>query len=284
MKACLSGVIVLLVALTAGAQADLTGRWACDDGGIYYLRQTGRELYWYAEPLDSGSAWATVFSGRIYGTRIKGRWADVPKGRAMDSGDLELSIEKDGTMLRAVKKSSRYRGSLWNRQDRKPRMQHPLERLQPPDKDQCAPFDPSAIRIQQINGGWKLIDDKHWLYDFGSDQAAAHNALEVIVHYGMNRMCRLGASDQQTVSYLLAKGGTPWGPMDGETCVAIDPERTMVSKRQGRWIIASGKRRLFDFGKRQTDAKQALAIIRQHDFTHRCQVGRPSANFIYLRR
>jgi hypothetical protein len=40
---------------------------------------------------------------------------------------------------------------------------------------------------------------------------------------------------------------------------------------------------LFDFGKRQTDAQKAMAIIRQHGFTHYCRVGRPSANFIYLR-
>jgi hypothetical protein len=100
----------------------------------------------------------------------------------------------------------------------------------------------------------------------------------------MDRMCTLGALAWPIYAYLLAKGGSPWGPMDGESCVAIDPDRAAVSRRQDRWVIMSGKHRLFEFGKRQTDAEKALAVIRQHGFTHRCQVGRHDANFIYLRR
>jgi len=275
---------LVLLTLTVSAWADLTGRWSCDDGGTYYLRQEGRQLYWYAAPQGSDPAWATVFSGRIYGKRIKGRWADVPRGRATGSGELELIIEKNGGVLQSAKNSSRYRGTQWIRQDRQTQLQHPLERLQPSDKEECVQFDASAIRVHHMDGRWKLIDGKHWLYDFGSDQTAANKALEVIRHYAMNRMCALGALGRPFYCYLLAKGGSPWGPMDGESCVAIDPDRTVVSKRQDRWIITSGKRRLFDFGKRQADAEQALAIIRQHGFTHRCQVGRASAKFIYLRR
>ena len=248
------------------------------------MRQTDRQLYWYAETNDSVPVWATVFSGRIYGQRIKGRWADVPKGRATGSGELELVVENNGNTLRAVKKTNGYRGSRWNRKDPQVSMRRPLERLQPSGKDNCARFEPSATRVQQMDGRWKLIDGEHWLFDFGPDQADAHNALKVIRHYRMDRMCFLGASAQPSFSYLLAKGGSPWGKMDGESCVPIDPERVTISKLQGRWMIISGKHRLFDFGKRQTEAKQALAIIRQYGFTHRCRVGRPSANFIYLRR
>ena len=281
MKPHMAWTAVLFITLTAHAWADLTGRWSCDDGGTYYLRQDGRQIYWYAAPQGTEPAWATVFSGRIYGKRIKGRWADVPNGRATGSGDLELTVENDGTVLRSAKNNSRYRGSQWKRQDRQTRSQGPLERLHPSDKKECVQFDLAVIRVQQISGRWKLVDGKHWLYDFGADQAAANKALEVLKHYGMNRICTLGASAH---SYLLAKGGSPWGPMDGESCVAIDPDRAAVSRRQDRWVITSGKRRLFDFGKRQTDAEKALAIIRQHGFTHHCQVGRPDANFIYLRR
>jgi hypothetical protein len=284
MKLHIVWTAVWLMVLTVNAWADLTGRWSCDDGGTYYLRQDGRRLYWYAAPHGTEPAWATVFSGRIYGKRIKGRWADVPKGRATGSGDLELTIENDGTVLRSAKNDSRYRGSQWTRQDQQTRLQRPLERLQPSGKKECAQFDPSVIRVQQIRGRWQLVDGKHWLYDFGADQVAATKALEVIKHYGINRMCALGTLDRPHDYYLLARGGSPWGPMDGESCVAIDPDRAAVSRRQDRWIITSGKRRLFDFGKRQTDAKKALAVIRQHGFTHRCQVGRPDANFIYLRR
>lgn len=284
MKPHMVWTAVLFIALTANARADLTGRWSCDDGGTYYLRQDGRQLYWYAAPLGTEPAWASVFSGRIYGKRIKGRWADVPKGRTTGSGDLELSIENDATVLRSAGKDRRYRGSRWIRQDRQTRSQHPLERLQPSGEEACVRFDPSVIRVQKMNGRWKIIDRKYWLYDFGADQAAANKALEVIKHYGMDRICALGALARPIYYYLLAKGGSPWGSMDGESCVVIDPDRAAVSRREDRWMITSGKHRLFDFGKRQTDAEKALAVIRQHGFTHRCQVGRANADFIYLRR
>ncbi len=284
IKTILAGVIMLIFTLAASAWADLSGKWSCDDGGTYYLRQTGRQLYWYAESNASSPAWATVFSGRIYGARIKGRWADVPKGQAAGAGDMELVVSNGGNTLQAVKNRSGYRGSRWNRQDPHAPSRRSLEQLQPPAKDACHPFDPSDIRVQQMDGRWQLIHKRHWLFDFGPDQAAAHKALEVIRHYRMDRICFLGASQQSSFSYLLAKGGIPWGAMDGEDCMAIDPAHLAVSKRQGRWKIVSDKKSLFDFGNRQSEARQALAIIRQHGFTKKCRVGAARANFTYLRR
>jgi hypothetical protein len=284
MKMILSSIAIVVAAMAVNAWADLTGRWSCDDGGIYYLRQNGRWLFWYAETSDTQPAWATVFSGRIYDKRIRGRWADVPKGRATGSGDLELVVEDDGNILRTVNPSGEYRGARWKRQDLRTPAARSRERLQPAGGEDCIRFDPSAIRAQQMGGQWKLIDGEHWLFDFGSDQAAAHQAREVIRHYHMDRWCFIGPFEHPSFSYLLAKGGSPWGPVAGEQCVPIDPERVTVSKLQGRWKIVSGRRWLFDFGKRQTEARQALAIIRQHGFTYRCSVGRPRANFTYLRR
>lgn len=284
MRTILSSIVIIVAAMAVNAWADLTGQWSCDDGGTYYLRQTGRQLVWYAETSDTKPAWTTVFSGRIYNKRIKGRWADVPKGRATGSGDLELAIENDGNTLRTVTNTGGYRGSRWNRQDPEAPALRVLERLQPSDGEDCIRFDPSAVRVQQMDGRWKLIDGDHWLFDFGPDQAAAHQALAVIRHYRMERACFIGPLEQPAFSYFLAKGGSPWGPVAGEQCVAIDPERVTVSKFQGRWKIVSGQSWLFDFGKRQTEAGQALAIIRRHGFTQSCSVGRPGAGFTYLRR
>ena len=284
LPATIGWLVILLFSLPPHAWADLTGRWTCDDGGTYYLRQHGRQLYWYAESNGVAPVWTTVFCGQISGNRIKGQWADVPKGRTTESGDLVLVIEKDANTFRAIEKNTGYRGSRWSRQASKAIHPRPQKRLQPSGKNECARFDPSAIRVQQIDGQWKIIDKKHWLFDFGPDQAAAHKALKVIRHYRMDRMCALGSSHPPSFSYLLAKGGSPWGPMVGEACVPIDPKRVAVSKFQGRWKITSGKRWLFDFGNRQSEARQALAVIRKHGFTYRCRVGNPGTRFTYLRR
>ena len=65
---------------------------------------------------------------------------------------------------------------------------------------------------------------------------------------------------------------------------AFDPLKITVTRIQGRWKIVSGRHGLFDFGQHQSDARQALAIIRQHGFNQSCAVGPPEADFSYLRR
>ena len=100
--------IVLLTMLATNAWGNLTGKWSCNDGGSYYLRQTGSSIVWYGESAADRPAWANVFSSHIHRDRITGSWADVPKGRATGAGDLELVVEKNGTALRVTKKSGGY--------------------------------------------------------------------------------------------------------------------------------------------------------------------------------
>jgi hypothetical protein len=75
------------------AQANgLTGNWSSNDGGTYYLRQIGNNIWWYGESGDGGKRWSNVFRGTISGNKIIGHWADVPKGSILGSGEMTLSI------------------------------------------------------------------------------------------------------------------------------------------------------------------------------------------------
>jgi hypothetical protein len=276
-------VMVGMVLLAApGLQADLTGRWSCNDGGTYYLRQENSQLYWYGEAAGSHPAWANVFSGHVADDRIEGRWIDVPKGRTAGSGRLSLTVEADGNRLRAVERSGGFGGSIWRRRPASTRVA-PHEPLRPEGAAECAVFDPKTLSVQSLNGSWKIVDEKHWLFDFGRNPAAARRAAEVMRHYRMDRICRVGRRDP-IMSYLLSKGGTPTGALAGEDCIAFDPRRAAVSKVQGRWKIVSGKAWIFDFGDQPEDARRALAVIRRYGFTHVCWVGRPAADFLYFRR
>lgn len=283
MKIFLSSCIIFFSALVADGWGDLTGRWSCNDGGRYYLRQTGDALHWYGEATDASPAWTNVFFGRINDGRIKGRWADVPKGRGTGSGNLELAIENNGDVLRVVNKTGGLNGSRWKRQATNTSATRPLERLKPSGREACARFNLADITVQKMNTRWKIIDGDHWIFDFGSDEAAAHQALVVIRHYRMDRLCTIGRPEP-SFSYLLAKGGIPMGAMAGEACVAFAPQKITVSKIQGRWKIVAGRRGLFDFGRSETDARQALAVIRQQGFSQRCSVGGSGVGFTYLRR
>jgi hypothetical protein len=82
---------------------DLTGAWAGDDGGIYYLRQLGSVVWWNGmserdgSPLDLGRGWNNVGRGVINGLQIDVEWSDVPRGEIFGNGTLILNIQDDGT-------------------------------------------------------------------------------------------------------------------------------------------------------------------------------------------
>lgn len=82
---------------------DLTGAWAGDDGGVYYLRQLGTIVWWNGmsdrdfSPMDLGRGWNNVGRGLIDGLEIVVEWSDVPRGGTTNNGTLTLNIKDDGT-------------------------------------------------------------------------------------------------------------------------------------------------------------------------------------------
>jgi beta-lactam-binding protein with PASTA domain len=109
------GSAVSLVVATAPPRTALTGKWACNDGGTYYLREDGNALYWYGERAEVNPPWANVFEGKISGDTIRGSWADVPKGRVGGQGTLQLKIGDGGKVLERTGVTGGFGGSRWTR-------------------------------------------------------------------------------------------------------------------------------------------------------------------------
>jgi hypothetical protein len=106
------------------AKIDLSGAWAGDDNGIYYLRQMGTTLWWNGMSDRSRSAdqlgrgWNNVGHGTIHpDNTVDVDWADVPRGEILGGGTLALKIEADSTGdIRIVKVSETGTGfgnTLW---------------------------------------------------------------------------------------------------------------------------------------------------------------------------
>jgi hypothetical protein len=198
-------------------------------------------------------------------------------------GTWNWCSKRTGNELRVVNKTGGFAGSRWTRIVADASVTRSLKPLKPSGDGDCMRFDPATLNVRQVKGRWKIVEGGHWLFDFGSNPSAARQSLKVIRHYRMDRACVIGRPDP-LFTYMLAKGGSPSGDMAGEDCVAFDPKRITVSKTQGSWKIVSGRRWLFDFGQSQTEARQALAVIRRYGFNQSCFVGRPGADFTYLRR
>jgi len=68
-------------------------------GGKYYLRQLGNEILWYGEEDAVDPTWSNVAHGIIKGNTITVKWADVPKGEIMQSGNLVIKINSNDELV-----------------------------------------------------------------------------------------------------------------------------------------------------------------------------------------
>lgn len=154
---------------------------------------------------------------------------------------------------------------------------HPLIR------EDCVSFNWRNIRVRQIDGRWKIVEGSHWIMDFGSKKSEAHQAHRILRHYRLTSMCFVGRPNP-SFTYFLSEGRAPAGAISGEDCIAFNPGRIEVRKINNRWKITEGDHWMFDFGSKEQEARQALALIRKYGFTYTCYVGRPHASMTYLRK
>ncbi len=105
----------------SGGGLDLTGTWSCNDGGIYYVRQNGVNIWWAGLSGDRGLTFTNIFRGTIQvgSATIAGDWADVPRGTILGNGTLALSIVTTPTGLLTFQKQSEtgtgFGGSFWEK-------------------------------------------------------------------------------------------------------------------------------------------------------------------------
>ncbi len=84
-------------------------------GGKYYLRQLGNEILWYGEEDAVDPTWSNVAHGVISGNTITVKWADVPKGEIMQSGNLVIKINSNDELV-LLKQTGEYFGTeTWTR-------------------------------------------------------------------------------------------------------------------------------------------------------------------------
>ena len=90
-------------------EGELTGAWAGNDNGVYYIRQVGGCVWWFGtevrdlEPGTTGQrGFANVASGRMVGTKVDLEWADVPLGDTVNGGGLTFTYAAADDQLTLV--------------------------------------------------------------------------------------------------------------------------------------------------------------------------------------
>lgn len=98
----------------------LTGVWQASDGGTYYLRQIGSNVWWNGmSGGNDGRSFNNIFTGVIKWPqqglpRISGEWIDVPRGTVMSSGSLDLEI-RTHTTLQIVSQTGGFGAKTWQK-------------------------------------------------------------------------------------------------------------------------------------------------------------------------
>jgi hypothetical protein len=95
------------------AAIDLTGAWAGDDEGIYYVRQLDNVIWWNGmsqrdeAPGSLGRFWNNVGRGEIRDDlTIAAEWADVPRGQTPGYGTVNFRIGADASGNIQITKTS----------------------------------------------------------------------------------------------------------------------------------------------------------------------------------
>ena len=153
----------------------------------------------------------------------------------------------------------------------------------PEVREDCLPFNLHSASAALIQGSWKIVDGSQWMFDFGSQEAQARRALDIMHYYRMDATCFAGRPHAPMV-YLLSSGHAPMGSMPGEQCESFDPSGISLRQIGEFWSILSSGRVLFDFGNREYGARQGMLAFRHYGFSYRCIVGSIGSSFQYLRR
>lgn len=85
--------------------------YKCNDGGLYYFREIGTNLYWFGE--NKNGSFANIFVGDRTGNTATGRWFDLPKGKENDSGQITLTFDPARKTWSRVQSSGGFSGSFW---------------------------------------------------------------------------------------------------------------------------------------------------------------------------
>lgn len=153
--------------------------------------------------------------------------------------------------------------------------------------EDCIGFNPRTVQAKSIGGRWKVVDGDHWILDFGSEEAAAKKARDVIKRYGMDSICFVGRpskTGKQLMMYFKVASGVPSGPFPGEDAIAFNPANVDAKKVGANWKVVDGSMWMLDFGVSEANARKAVWTIKKYAFRFQCFVGRPNAPMMYFRR
>jgi hypothetical protein len=145
-----------------GSSGTLTGAWAANDEGTYYLRQVNNSVWWLGLSRDRGGSFANVFHGMIQGNTVAGDWADVPIGSVRNSGRLTLLGAGGGASTTKLAKDAGsstpgFGGQLWEKLYDQPPIKREMAVTIRGDGAITVPLDPGETSAESAVGEYRIV-------------------------------------------------------------------------------------------------------------------------------
>jgi hypothetical protein len=244
--------------------------------------------------------------------RVGGNWVILAEGTLLkDFGPSELDAREALRILRALKANQhatigtpRPVMEYWLSDGRAPTAVDPKLRL--------VALDLNTLKVEQLEGDWRLRDARRLLFNFGKNREDAYLALDVIRHYGFTQLGHVGQGAPALLYFLGTPGddhrppplpapvaaprpaqlGSPQGavqvsasapsPVSTEEHYRFDPRRVEVKREQNEWRLVHAGRVLASFGPNQTEAQFAYNVLQYYRFTEQCVIGKPACFAYFL--
>ena len=154
-----------------------------------------------------------------------------------------------------------------------------------PVTEDLIPINWNNVVAQWTGTSWRVTDGKSSILDFGTNQAGAVLAAQLIRAYRFDQQGFVGrpAPADKLMMYFLVGGQSPVGPQPGEDAIPFNFDSVTTQYNNGWCVVASGSI-LLNFGANYTAALTAERVILKHGFRYQCFVARPHAPMMYFRK
>jgi hypothetical protein len=140
-------------------------------------------------------------------------------------------------------------------------------------------FDPMLVELVWLGGDWKVMAGERELKNFGRRQDEARQAQRLIRDLHLNQYGTIG-DPAPVVEYWLSNGAAPQGLVHGLRSLPIDLASLQVQSAGGQTCLRDAQRILFNFGRRQDLAEQALAVLKKYQFNKLAIVGQATPSML----
>jgi hypothetical protein len=129
------------------------------------------------------------------------------------------------------------------------------------------------VQAQFVGGEWKVVQGGMWMLGYGSDQANAERAADVIRSYRFTQQCFV-ARPNAALNYWKRNSGVPSNSLPGEDCVNNNPDNTRASYVGGEWKLVDGGHWMLSFGSNESAARKAEEVVQTYRLNRQCWVSR----------